>query len=214
MAIYLLRHGLSEGNAQRIFQGRLDTALTEAGRDQARIAGRWLNQQGVRPAAIYSSPLSRALDTARILSEQLGSAEPQQCPELLEFDAGSLEGMTVSAVEEHYPEHCHRELGNRGDFTKYGGESYEQIQDRLKSFIARFLPPEDYGDVLIVSHGGTLYQLLKLWCGWPVPRHFFTHIGNCTCYKLQLREFADHTAMELQWMVPVELMEAAGGSAA
>lgn len=60
--------------------------------------------------------------------------------------------------------------------------------------------------MLVVAHGGSLYQLLKLWCTWPTPRHLFNHIGNCCCFKLQFREVAEHVGAELHWMVPLELM--------
>jgi broad specificity phosphatase PhoE len=215
MAIYLLRHGESEGNAAGFFQGRIDTQLTAQGRRQAQTAGCWLKQQGISPVVVYTSPLARAADTAAIISAALGGSPPQVCPEIAEFDAGRLEGLPVAEVEREFPEYYTRELEERGDFSPYGGESYEQIQQRLGQFTARFCAADKgAGDTLVVSHGGAIYQLLKLWCGWPVPRHFFNRIGNCTCYKLELREFTEHTAAELQWMVPVELMYPSGGSAA
>jgi broad specificity phosphatase PhoE len=237
MAIYLLRHGESEGNIQRINQGRIDMPLTERGRQQAATAGRWLAKLGVEPEVIYASPLRRAWETAEIVASHFAHEySMHEAADVIEYHEGKLQGMRDDDIYAQYPEYKHRTLDERGCMAKWGGESYEDVQARLQSFIGTVgelvtgrapvtvtksdldadlrrvpghtgtgEPPQV--DVLAVAHGGSLYQLLKLWCGWPAPRHYFTRIANCTCFKLELREISGHLAGELQWMVPVELME-------
>jgi broad specificity phosphatase PhoE len=236
MAIYLLRHGESEGNVQRVNQGRIDLPLTERGREQARTAGAWLARIGVEPQVIYASPLRRAWETAELVASHFAHEyKMHEASDVIEYHEGQLQGMRDTEIYEQFPEYKHRTLDERGCMAKWGGESYEDVQSRLLKFIdtvselvaghalvpvtksdldsdLRLVPghlgtePAPEIDVLAVAHGGSLYQLLKLWCGWPAPRHYFTRISNCTCFKLELREISGHLAGELQWMVPVDLM--------
>lgn len=207
MAVYLIRHGESEGNLAKFFQGRLDTRLTERGAMQAQTVGQWLKRQAVQPTTAYSSPLMRAQVTANTITSILGCPAPSVLPELIEFSAGKLEGLTQEEIAQEFPGYDARPLGERDDYSEFGGESYEAVQERLGHFIELAQPQAVNGkNVLVVSHGGALYQLLKLWCSWPTPRHFFQHIGNCTCYKLVIKEVAGRQAGVLEWMVPIELM--------
>jgi len=204
--IYLVRHGQSEGNAQGFFQGNIDSPLTSLGQRQAAHLADWLAQQGLKPDAIYTSPLSRAAATAQTIADKLGvgSAIPEEG--LREYRAGKLEGLLPDEVAEKFPQYLRRGLEERGDFSAYGGESYEEMQGRLKAFIKMVI--EKHGEqstVMAVSHGGAIYQLLKLWCAWPTPRHFFAKLDNCICVKLVLREIGGLNAGELQWMIPLEL---------
>ncbi|MDQ3023448.1 MAG: histidine phosphatase family protein [bacterium] len=234
MAIYLLRHGESEGNFLKVNQGRIDLPLTARGREQAATAGRWLAGLGIEPEVIYASPLRRAWETAEIIIQQLKegmgpspnpgamSFSMHEEPDVIEYHAGHAEGLSEEEMVARFPSYEHRTLDERGCWAEFGGESYEDVQTRLQRFIERVgrehsgaglqtrdgepgAPPRSK-DVICVSHGGSLYQLLKLWCGWPAPRHYFTRIGNCTCFKLQLREISGYLGAELQFMVPIELM--------
>lgn len=207
MPIYIVRHGQTAANVQSIYQGRLDYELTETGRQQASRLGRWLQRQGVTAEVLFSSPLKRAWATAQIISAAAALPAPTAEPLLVEYDAGELSGLTVAQASARWPDYPDRPLEARGDFAEFGGESYDQMQARLREFTTRIhqlYSPEQ--GVLIVSHGGCIYQLLKHWCGWPTPRHFFTRIGNCCCFKLELRQIAGHQGAELLWFVPRELM--------
>jgi broad specificity phosphatase PhoE len=230
MAIYLLRHGESEGNTLRINQGRIDLPLTERGREQAATAGRWLAKLGVEPEVIYASPLRRAWETAEIIIKELGGAGGpardeeagtaarstnryilHEEPDVIEYHAGEAQGLSEEEMIARFPSYEHRTLDERGCWAEFGGESYEDVQSRLARFIERVGAEHREHDIIAVAHGGSLYQLLKLWCGWPAPRHYFTRIHNCTCFKLELREISGHIGGELQWMVPVDLMRMADG---
>jgi broad specificity phosphatase PhoE len=209
MSIYLIRHGESEGNLGRIYQGQLDLPLTDKGRAQARVIGGWLQGLGVKPAAIYASPLRRAWETAELIASQFPELgfELRQEPGVIEYAAGELQGLTDSEIRERYPSFMDRRLSERGCLKEFGGESYEEVQARLQAFIDRVSTEHRDHDIIVVAHGGSLYQLLKLWCGYPAPRHYFTHISNCTTFKLNLRNIGEHAGAELQFMVPLELVE-------
>jgi broad specificity phosphatase PhoE len=214
MPLYLIRHGESEGNVRRIFQGKLDMPLTALGEQQACTLGRWLAAHGVRPAAVYASPLQRAWRTAQLVAAELFTGdgavpELRPAPGLREYDGGQLEGLTEDEQEARFPGYLARPLDERGDFGAYGGETYSAIQERLALWLAGLdAAALAEQDILAVAHGGSLYQLLKLCCGWPVPRHFQAHISNCCCIKLRPRWFNETLLMHLDWMVPLELIEA------
>jgi|GEM_PF-1009073 len=206
MAIYLIRHAQSEGNARRVFQGILDYPLTPRGREQAHALARWLAALPVSPQRVFASPLKRAAQTAEILAAELGAQSPTGLPELKEYHAGQIEGLTLDELGERFPEYLTRGLDERGDFSRYGGESRADMHTRLRRFIARVEAEHAGDDILAVAHGGSLYQLLQLWCAWPTPRHVFTRLSNCCCLKLGLREVAGHKVAELQWFVTLELI--------
>ncbi|MEZ5337909.1 MAG: histidine phosphatase family protein [bacterium] len=208
MPVILIRHGQSEGNLRRIFQGSLDYPLTDLGREQAQSVGRWLAEREMRFDAVYSSPLSRAHETARILGEQTGNGEIQTHELLREIHGGELEGLTHEQCVEKFPAYAERRLPEGADFSNYGGESYAEVNVRILQFIEhiqqRHSEPES---ILIVAHGGTLYQLFKRWCGWPVPTHFFVSMSNCVMICLEQRSVLGHLGAQLKWMLPLELLD-------
>jgi broad specificity phosphatase PhoE len=230
MSIYLIRHGLSEGNLAGYFQGSIDTDLTSHGVRQAVAIGRWLAMQGVEPDIIYTSPLTRAARTADVVAEQVYRGEWQpalpRCeagacnpaagadkrrrvvkePLIREYRAGEVEGLSKDEIAAKFPQWETRPLEARGCFKQYGGESYEEVQARIGEFTARIHREHARDEVIVVAHGGTMYQLFKQWCGWPAPRHFFTRMSNCCCFKLELRTIQELDVAELQWMVTLDLI--------
>ena len=100
-AFYVLRHGQTDWNQQMRLQGSTDIPLNETGREQARHAAGFLVGQGL--TKIIASPLSRALETARIVGERLG-LEPVIDARLIERNFGNFEGMTIDEVHQHRKE--------------------------------------------------------------------------------------------------------------
>jgi len=97
--LYLVRHGETELSSEHAYSGRRDVPLTERGRAQAREAGERLRGAGVD--AIYSSPLGRAVDTARAI-EELTGAPLKIDDRLVEIDYGPLEGFDRERAREHF----------------------------------------------------------------------------------------------------------------
>ena len=99
--LFLVRHGETAASARRLYSGQRDVPLTERGRAQARRAGEHLRDAGVD--AIYSSPLARAADTARLIGEATGA--PVKVEErLIEVDYGPLEGLDREGARERFGE--------------------------------------------------------------------------------------------------------------
>ena len=211
----LLRHGESQGNAQGRMQGRRDYPLSALGQDQAARAGGFL--AGLGPfAAVYASPLKRAFETATIVAAQGVRPEPVVDEDLHEIAAGSLEGMNEEEIRAAHPVFMERSLTETGDFSDYGGESYADVQARVKRVMARVEARhrEASDRVLLVGHGGFHYQLAKSLMCEPVPRVCILKIGNCTVSLLKLRERRGLYMAELVFHVPVELLGGTSGEGA
>lgn len=152
--LYLARHGETADNAARIFQGQSGRGLNELGRKQAALLGERV--KGLRPTAIVTSDLDRAVETARIVGEACG-VEVETDPGLREVDVGTWTGRGYDEVAELFPEEW--AAWDQGlDVRRGGGETYGELADRMERTIAslceRFGPREPR--VLLVSHGGAI----------------------------------------------------------
>jgi probable phosphoglycerate mutase len=97
--LFVVRHGETERSAGHIYSGQADVPLTDAGRKQAREAGERLRGAGID--AIWSSPLSRATETAEAIAEATGAAIRVD-ERLIEVDYGELEGFDRQRAKEHF----------------------------------------------------------------------------------------------------------------
>lgn len=102
--LLLLRHGESTANADDMFGGWLDYPLTNRGRDQAAAAGRLIRDTGLRPTAVHTSVLTRAVDSATIALGELDTGVPQlhRSWRLNERHYGALQGRQRSAVRKEF----------------------------------------------------------------------------------------------------------------
>jgi broad specificity phosphatase PhoE len=206
--VLIVRHGESVGNAEDRMQGRADFPLSKRGRDQARALGAWLSLQGLDWSRHYASPLARATETAALIHAAAGGPVPEVEPALAELHAGSLEGLTFGEIHVRFPRYAARALGDTGDFAEYGGESYDDVQARVRRVLALLEGRHRaFAErVLVVGHGGFNYQLLKHLLCEPVPRVCIVKMGNCSVSHVRLRERRGSYIGELVFHVPVELM--------
>jgi broad specificity phosphatase PhoE len=152
--ILLARHGESDWNASRRWQGHADRPLTEKGRGQARALADRLEH--VELEAVYSSDLQRAADTASAVAQAQG-LEVTELPELREVDVGSWSGLTRAEAEERFPDGVARW---REGFPGWDdGETYEQMTDRVVGAVLGIARAHEGGRVLVVSHGGPIRAL-------------------------------------------------------
>jgi broad specificity phosphatase PhoE len=100
-----------------------------------------------------------------------------------------------------------RGLEGLGDFSEYGGESYDDMQRRVEQLCARIFDKHSAAGerVLLVSHGGLLFQLAKHLICVPVPRVAILRFGNCTASLIRMRERRGLWLGELVWHLPIEL---------
>lgn len=194
-------------------QGQSDYPLSDTGQRQAAALGRFLASSGLRFDAAYTSPLSRALATARVLTSALGLPEPELAPELSELHAGSLQGLTQAEIIASFPGFMSRALTELGDFSEYGGESYDDVQTRVRALVQRWqaLHRPKAHRILAVAHGGTNFQLVKALVCEPVPRVMSLKFGNCTATLVRMRERRGKFHGEVVFHLPVELLGAQSG---
>lgn len=151
MIILIARHGQSDWNASRRWQGHADRPLTEKGREQAHALAARLAH--IDLDAVYSSDLRRARETAEVVADSQG-LEVFARPDLREVDVGSWSGLTRAEAEERFPEGFARwKLGFPG---WEDGESYEAMTDRVLEAVKSIAADNPDGRVLVVSHGGPI----------------------------------------------------------
>jgi broad specificity phosphatase PhoE len=149
--IFLARHGESDWNVEKRFQGHTDRPLTERGREQAYALADLV--AGEKIDAIYTSPLSRAQETAEIVAARAG-LEPVALPELREVDTGSWSGLSRADVEARFPEGFAR--WRSGGSGWEDGETYEEMAERVIGALGTVAEAHPDGRVLVISHGGPI----------------------------------------------------------
>jgi len=182
--ILLARHGETDWNRDRRWQGHADPPLNEEGRRQAEaLAGELAD----RPlAAVYTSDLRRARETAEIVAK-LHRLEVEIEPALREIHVGSWEGLTAAEVEKRYPDGWARfQNGERG----HDGETHEDHSLRVVESVRRIAHEHPDEEILIVSHGGSLRAVQRAVLGLAPEGHDprLRPIGNCVTLEIALRE--------------------------
>jgi len=158
--ILLSRHGETEWNAVRRVQGWTDIPLSTKGQAQAQALACRLSTTPL--AAIYSSDLSRAAETAAPAAARHGLAV-QMTPGLREKGFGDWEGLTQADLERGYSDLWHRYHIERDQGVLVpGGETFLQVQERMTAVLGRVLAahPGLEETVLLVGHGGSGRMLI------------------------------------------------------
>ena len=159
--ILLARHGETEWNRLGRWQGHADPPLNDTGRAQAEALAAQLSRDGV--AAVYSSDLQRASETAHIVGDRLGLSVTED-PALREIDVGSWSGLTRDEVRDRYPEGFARWLAGE---IGHDGETREQLADRVVGAIERIANAHSGEHVLVVTHGGAIRAVRRHAAGDP-----------------------------------------------
>ena len=184
--ILLARHGETDWNSERRWQGHADQTLNDAGRAQASDLAESL--AGRRIDAIYSSDLLRAHETARIVADRLGMPVEVDAG-LREVDVGDWAGRAVSEIEEVDPEGFRRwQEGHKG---WNGGESYEQMGERVVAAVLRIADRHPGETLLIVTHGGSIRACRASAAGLDYAASRVSAIGsmaNCEVAELHLAD--------------------------
>jgi probable phosphoglycerate mutase len=149
--ILLARHGETDWNREGRFQGWADPPLNATGRAQAVDLSVALMADEL--AAVYSSPLRRAYETAEIVAASR-DLEPVSVDALREVDVGSWSGLTREEIEQRFPEQYARWLDY--DQGWEDGETYEQMAERIVAALLELAALHDGERILAVTHGGPM----------------------------------------------------------
>lgn len=173
--VVLWRHGQTNWNVERRFQGKTDIPLDETGVGQAERAARLL--ASLKPTAITASPLQRAAKTAEALAAVTGL--PVNYDQgLVERDGGKWEGLTSTEIREQYP-------AEHAIWQPPGGETSEQVAERVGAALKRAIDrlPND-GVLVVAAHGAALRLGMAHLLGFP--QNIWERLGglsNC-CWSV------------------------------
>ena len=146
-------------------QGHVDPDLSEKGLKQARALGRRLAQTHIDAA--YASDLRRTIQTTQAILEGHG-VNLVLTPELREMSYGEWEGMAYQEIRRLYADHFADMLSRRLDFAPSGGESMNQLINRVSSLLAGIQERHNIDEtVLLVAHSGSLRAAIISLLNWP-----------------------------------------------
>jgi broad specificity phosphatase PhoE len=166
--IHLVRHGTTLLNRQNRYRGRRDVALDQGGWDDAWSAARELQHTPL--AAIYSSPLRRARDTARIIADVAGVATVQDLPGLTNLEYGAWEGLTAAEAAARDPESYRRYQVYAEDAVCPDGEALRDAAARVTLSLRLLGALHPGADVAAVSHAAMVRLAMTDATGGPRDR--------------------------------------------
>lgn len=175
--LYLVRHGETDWNLQRRIQGSTDIPLNDTGRAQAARTGILLSRR--HWDGILSSPLSRAFETAAIIANRAGLAEPEAFGEIVERAYGDAEGLTDAELSRRFPP---------GSVVP-GRESREQVAARVIPALVRIAEQHAGKHLIITTHGGVIRTVLNTVAPGS-PAHRGIPISNGSIHSFRLRDGA------------------------
>ena len=170
--IYIIRHGQTELNRRQVLQGRSDAPLNETGIAQAQQMAEAL--ASVVFCRVFSSPLRRAVQTARIVAPNV---EPEMDERLIEMDYGPYEGTNLTAlppeVRTFFSDFIHNPAPD-------GMEPLSSVKRRAGSFLEDVKGLE--GNILISTHAIAMKGILEQLTPDSNGAYWSTYIGNCAVY--------------------------------
>lgn len=172
--VLLIRHGETDWNVQGRWQGFEQTPLNAQGRTQAKALADYLRHRPI--AAIYSSDLLRAWQTATALGETLGLT-PEPHTDWREHHLGIFQGLTRDAIQAKYPNEWASMRADQMGYVIPKGESRRDLQRRAHRAWDAILERARGPEVAIVSHGGTIKMLLMRLFG-ELPEVMEAHLPN------------------------------------
>lgn len=176
--LYLMRHGQTLFNVQRLIQGASDSPLTEEGIEQARQAGLRLARHRIEVDYYCCSTSERACDTLELVMQGLlGDVVPyDRLKGLKEFNRGLFEGESLDLMP--------HDLAQRNEFfVPFGGESDDESLERMVATLTGVMLGEGHERVLAVSHGGVCREFQFYVTG----SYGTDHLPNCgvMCYDFE-----------------------------
>jgi broad specificity phosphatase PhoE len=155
--LWLIRHGQSEWNASGRWQGQADPPLSQHGQHEAALLAERLAK--LSPAALYTSDLQRAAQTAAPLAEAFDHS-PIPRTELREVDIGTWSGKTFDEIVAAFPEEFAAWRSGE-DVARGGGERFTDLTRRAVGFLDGLRHHHDGEDVVAVTHGGWIRAALS-----------------------------------------------------
>lgn len=178
--LYIIRHGQTQQNKANLLQGRSDFPLNETGIEQARAAGEKLRELGVRFDRVYSSPLQRALQTARLVAgEDVPVFEDER---LIEMDYGPYEGMDLKhpapEVLTFFSDFVHNS-------APPGMEPLSQVVSRLGALLEELGEEAERRTILLSTHAIAMKGALEYLDPASGGGWWSRYVGNCALFRTE-----------------------------
>ena len=187
--IYLVRHGESLANISRRFSGITDVELSDLGIKQALKAGQNLRKYNI--SNIFTSPLIRAQETAKIIGGQINIGV-EIVNALIEVNFGIFENMTWEEITKEYKEETDKWISQGFKYKFPKGESYDDIINRISSFIDNI---ED--NSVIVTHFGVIQGILLHLKAAAYENIWDYHFSNCDIIVLENKKILEIIKCEI-----------------
>lgn len=182
--LLLVRHGQTDWNLEGRWQGASEVPLNSTGWRQAEQVASEL--AGRRIDAIYSSPLSRSFDTAKLIARRHG-LDVRVDHRLIEIDLGEWEGMLSGRIAEEYPE-LYRLWSEDPRLTRPpGGETIRQVHDRVIALVDGLVDSYPCGDLCLVTHKTAIVVIRCHYLGLNLPEEMGKMPPNAACEVVEAR---------------------------
>ncbi len=177
-----VRHGKSVANSGLVIQGRIDSPLSEEGKEQASQTGRLISRLYRKIDRIYTSPLSRAFETAQIIANHVGYPLKDiiVVDELIEASFGDWEGKTPQEVIREDPELFYMWLENPSKVIPPNGEGFEKVRERISKAMENIRKKEAGKTVIVVGHAASFSAYLNFLYGFPPESLWKIALGNAS----------------------------------
>lgn len=184
--VIVVRHGQSQSNINGTFTGHMDSPLTELGHKQAKNTAEYLKSYPI--SAIYSSDLSRAMQTAEPVAEMHGlTIYPDS--RLREICGGDWEGRTGAEISLLYPDNYELWKTDVYSCRPDGGESIAEVDARTESFMRELLSKHKNECVAIFTHALAARALSYQWFDLPIEK--IRDVPWCTNASVSVVEYDD-----------------------
>ena len=189
--IYIVRHGQTEKNKANVPQGRSDVPLNEVGIRQAEGVRDRFRSLGIQFDKVYTSPLIRAVQTAKIIAE---GASPMIEGRLIEMDYGPYEGMDLAQpapeVMAFFQDFVHKPAPE-------GMEALSAVVARLATFLEELREEAVLQNILLSTHAIAMKGALEYLTPTSGGSYWSKYIGNCAVYTAEV-------GVDGHWTIPQE----------
>jgi len=174
--LIFVRHGETDFNVERRYQGHTDSELSERGRQQAVSVAKRLGAEPI--TAVYASDLRRASETARIIADV---HDLQVCTDarLRECSFGDWEGLSVEEIQERYPKQYENYRQDSVTYRAPNGETLQSLMARVVSAVEEITARHEDGHIVIVGHGGTVNSFICHALGAQLSIFRRIRLDNC-----------------------------------
>jgi probable phosphoglycerate mutase len=197
MRFFLIRHGRTNWNSEGRYQGVIDVPLDEVGKKQAELLAKSL--KCVTIDKVWSSPLSRAKETAWYISQEQGC--PLEVHEgLTEISHGEWEGKYAHEVKVLWPDLYDLWYKEPQKVKMPSGETLEEVANRAKGAL-EFILGEGKDPVAVVTHDAVIKVLLCHFLELPLAKFWSFHVANCSVTMIERKgkEFCIYLLGERPW---------------